>query len=185
MVSGCESIPPSTNLMTVAVSTKRCASCSQPLPLTAFYKDKRKPDGCYSSCAKCFNDYKKSNRHRWADRERTTARRYYEENRDWVLSKAKQRYQLHPEKKRDEKLRRKYGISLAEWNLLFDSQGRKCAICRRDHSLGFNGSWHLDHNHQTNKIRKILCHACNTALGMVRDSVNILQKMIAYLQEHS
>ena len=50
----------------------------------------------------------------------------------------------------------------------------------------------VDHNHSCHPsgeacskcIRKLLCHNCNTALGNVKDDINILEKMIDYLKEH-
>lgn len=40
---------------------------------------------------------------------------------------------------------------------------------------------HVDHDHVTDQIRGILCGACNRSLGLVKDSVEILQRMINYL----
>jgi len=58
---------------------------------------------------------------------------------------------------------RKYGITLEQWEALFDRQGRTCAICRRTEANGHG--WHTDHCHATGKVRGILCHDCNFAIG--------------------
>lgn len=53
-----------------------------------------------------------------------------------------------------------------------------CEICGAD-----EGRMAFDHNHETNAFRGILCSHCNVALGMAKDSPELLQKMINYLQE--
>lgn len=84
---------------------------------------------------------------------------------------------------RNHSLLQKYGISLLEWEALFDSQGRVCAICDTDEKRGKN--WHTDHNHVTGKIRGILCGWCNTALGKFQENKELLRKAAAYIDEHN
>lgn len=80
-------------------------------------------------------------------------------------------------------LKKKYGISLEEYNTLFEQQNYCCAICNRQEEEG-RGKRNVDHCHKTGKIRGILCQQCNTALGKVGDSEEILYKMILYLRKH-
>lgn len=55
---------------------------------------------------------------------------------------------------------------------------RGCEVCgSEDHRI----NW--DHNHQTGAFRGWICHDCNLALGMVRDSVPHLKKLIVYLEQ--
>jgi len=61
-----------------------------------------------------------------------------------------------------------------------NKENKKCGICGSVSPSGSN--WCLDHNHKTNKYRGILCHNCNTALGLLKDSVRILKKAIQYLK---
>lgn len=72
-----------------------------------------------------------------------------------------------------------YGITQERRNAMFEAQGRCCAVCRATEHGG--RGWHTDHDHSTKEVRGILCHACNLALGNVKDSVEILQALIAYL----
>ena len=78
--------------------------------------------------------------------------------------------------------RLKYGISLEERNNMLAQQGGKCAICgtTSPNSVG----WVIDHCHTTNKVRAILCNPCNLALGYVRDDVEIMLRMIEYIEKH-
>lgn len=86
---------------------------------------------------------------------------------------------------------RKYGITLEEFESLWDQQDGKCANpqCastyeKSDMSRKKDGL-HVDHDHLTNKVRGLLCRGCNTALGHVDDSIARLRGLIAYLESHA
>ena len=93
---------------------------------------------------------------------------------------------------RNKHLKRTYGITQAEYLNMFNEQGCKCKICERelthDHSalrLGekrIPSSCCIDHCHETNKVRGLLCFHCNTALGHVFDKPQILERMVNYLK---
>lgn len=100
-----------------------------------------------------------------------------------VYERQKKYKQENPDKVRNGSLKRKYGITLIEWEKLFDTQDRKCAICQKDFTCGKN--WHTDHDHVTGKIRGILCNLCNTALGKFKDNETTLQNAINYLRKSS
>jgi len=74
-----------------------------------------------------------------------------------------------------------YGIKPAEFDALLDSQGGRCAICRTE-TAGGKGGWHVDHDHATGRIRGLLCHGCNIALGYFRDDPDRLRAAMAYLE---
>ncbi len=59
----------------------------------------------------------------------------------------------------------------------------KCEVCNRDKKVSTKGL-HYDHCHKTGKFRGWLCFKCNVALGMVGDSVDILEKLIIYLKNN-
>lgn len=75
-----------------------------------------------------------------------------------------------------------YGITLEEYDELLVLQEGICKICGTD-TPGHKGRFHVDHNHKTGKIRGLLCHACNTGIGLLKDSTEILAKAIIYLEE--
>ena len=75
---------------------------------------------------------------------------------------------------------RSYGITLEEHNRMFEKQNGVCYLCKKPG----DGRWKklcVDHDHETGKVRKLLCRSCNTALGQVGDNVNLLKAMIEYL----
>lgn len=78
---------------------------------------------------------------------------------------------------RDKHLRTRYGISLNEYRHILLAQSGVCAICEVEK----NEKLHVDHCHKTNKVRGLLCGACNRALGLVKDDVRTLTNAIVYL----
>ena len=91
-------------------------------------------------------------------------------------------YRQTPLYRRREHLKGRYGLTLEQWNAMFETQGRCCAICKAETS-GWSRGWHTDHDHQTKKVRAILCHACNRLLGHVKDDVSRLRAFIEYLEQ--
>lgn len=85
---------------------------------------------------------------------------------------------------REHHLWTKYGLTYAEFDALFDSQHGMCAgNCGRELQRDNDSKHtHVDHSHETGQIRGILCHRCNTGLGLLGDSVEGLERMLAYLR---
>lgn len=80
---------------------------------------------------------------------------------------------------------RRYGLTREDVDALHESQGGLCAIC------GCDGAKHatftrlvIDHCHETEKVRGLLCGPCNSAIGLLKDSPEIALAAAAYLQKH-
>jgi hypothetical protein len=101
--------------------------------------------------------------------------------REW----RKKNPQRHAEQKANWDLKR-FGLTYADYRRMFVEQGGACAICGTTEPGGQGKTRTLvvDHCHRTDRVRRLLCTCCNSALGMVDDDPEILKKMIAYLQEH-
>jgi hypothetical protein len=85
-------------------------------------------------------------------------------------------------------LKYKFGISLSEYSKLIIDQGNKCAICDQPETQLRNGrikALAVDHDHETGKVRGLLCCACNQALGKFKDEKKLLLAAVAYLEKHS
>ena len=78
-------------------------------------------------------------------------------------------------------LRRRHGITLEEFEKLKELQGNKCGICKID----FIKTPAIDHNHTTGNIRGLLCSNCNTGIGLLKDSVEMLVSAMNYLQDET
>ena len=105
---------------------------------------------------------------------------HYQANKQKLLNKSKRWRDANPDKRKalDRKngLKRKYGITVGEYDNMLSIQDGKCAVC------GDKTKLYVDHCHSTNEVRGLLCHLCNTALGGFRDSTHNLQKAISYLE---
>jgi hypothetical protein len=83
-------------------------------------------------------------------------------------------------KKRDANLRYEYGITLERFEELKAAQNNSCAVCNSLFSDSEKAC--VDHCHTTNKVRGLLCHNCNRALGLFKDSLHSLNNAIKYLE---
>lgn len=82
----------------------------------------------------------------------------------------------------DNSIRRRFGITDAEYRRLLDFQGGRCAICKSP-SAKYTTRFHIDHDHTTGRMRGLLCSDCNTGIGLFQDSTTLLSSAIAYLSK--
>jgi len=93
-------------------------------------------------------------------------------------------HKAHPEYARKKGLKQ-YNLTLEQYEELFNAQGRRCAACGTDKSFSRRTStFPVDHDHETNEVRGILCMNCNRALGLLKDSIPVLEGMLAYLKKY-
>lgn len=87
----------------------------------------------------------------------------------------------HKDSAKNQDLKKLYGVTITFFKELLASQKNMCAICGTLNPGG-KGSFHVDHNHETNKVRGLLCHHCNVGLGCFRDNPEILDKASTYIK---
>ena len=89
---------------------------------------------------------------------------------------------------RKHNLKKAYGLTVEQYDVLLESQGGKCAICRADNNgIAVSGRqihFAVDHDHNTGRVRGLLCTKCNHGLGEFRDNVERLHAAIQYLERH-
>lgn len=111
---------------------------------------------------------------------------YYEKSRCKQCTNKRRKHYDSSHKRKDNHLKKNYGISFQEYlELLFTDQQGQCAACYKkvsDDPQWENRMWPVDHDHVTGKVRGVLCHQCNKALGFARDSVEVLEQLIVYLK---
>jgi Recombination endonuclease VII len=88
---------------------------------------------------------------------------------------------------KDAVLKKTFGISLNEYQILLETQNGVCAICGRPERTvhrrgGAVRTLAVDHNHRTGRIRGLLCATCNTLLGRI-ENVDI-DIFLSYLRRH-
>lgn len=120
------------------------------------------------------------------DKDRENRRKEYLRNREQKRKYAKNR-NADPNiklKNKDRTLSKRYGIGLDKYQELFSVQQGACAICEKTN--GFGGMGHnlrIDHDHENNKIRGLLCNRCNTGLGYIENKDWFIKALI-YLRKY-
>jgi len=161
--------------MAISNNMKQCRDCKKILPKTQFYSGRR-------ICKRC--KLKQNDEYR----KRTNYNKlYHEKNKEKENKRCLSNYYKwkdNPEKKlkwRENQLKQNYGIDLEDYNEMLNKQNACCAICNTQPIVG-RGLLHVDHCHDTGKVRGLLCHYCNMSLGGFRDDIKILRAAIKYLK---
>lgn len=159
---------------------KWCSHCKRELSSASFYRNKRNADGLHDSCKDC-RKHTDSQSHRVNRDRRIGAMREYraktiitrrQQELDYGKSEAgKQRnrratarYHItHKTECEDRRIRKTYGITLAEYDEMLAEQHGVCKICGGVDPNGRRLA--VDHDHVTGAVRGLLCVRCNLALG--------------------
>ena len=139
--------------------------------------DAHKPDGLRCYCKPCSRWYTEQHRLRNPERGKT----YYEENKAVLSSRQKRRKKEMPEHYAAIRRKSKYGLTPAEYVAMLHEQGGTCAICDQVNPDGRELC--VDHCHETGDVRGLLCHKCNTGIGLFGDNAALLNSAISYLRE--
>jgi len=136
---------------------KRCNDCGISRPLTAYTKQKRQ-NGTFGYMAIC------------------------KECHCIVQAKRYQTYTLEQKlQKKSKFLQRKYGITIEQYNEMFNKQNGKCAACNK-HQSELVKALVVDHCHISKKVRGLLCPGCNLALGNTHESPERLENLASYIR---
>lgn len=108
--------------------------------------------------------------------------RFYRRNRKKILENARKRYD--PKKHKELNLRR-YGITIQQFNILSEVQNGLCAVCKQTEKGKTSRYLSVDHNHQTGKVRGLLCHQCNIAIGCIKEDIKRAENIIIYLKQYA
>jgi hypothetical protein len=145
------------------VIEKLCCKCKQIKLLSEFHNRTTAKDGKQKTCKGCQKNYSQS------EICKVNRQVYYQKNK-----------QAHIERN----LKRQYGLDWEAYNHLLRIQNNCCAICHSPDSGSMcSQRLFVDHCHLTEKVRGLLCHHCNTALGLFQDNINILQSAITYVEQ--
>ena len=167
--------------------TKKCKTCGEEKPLGDYYI--RKCDGGYlfSNCKKCHGSYTRKREKETREVTRERRMKWVEKNREKIRKQQKEIYwkdvEASRKRGREKSIKETYGITQLDKARMLKDQGG-CAACGSDNPGTVKG-WHIDHCHFTGKIRGVLCHPCNAALGNARDSIDRLRQLIDYLTKYN
>lgn len=79
---------------------------------------------------------------------------------------------------------RLYGITPEAYNKLLAQQNGGCAICGEAGAASTRSPLMVDHDHQTGQLRALLCHRCNSAIGLLREDLDLMRRAMRYIQQH-
>lgn len=103
------------------------------------------------------------------DKLATARKRFREANKERLAADTRRRREADPERNlqiwRKSHYKTTYGITVAEFDAMFAAQCGRCAICASDKPGGRWKRFAVDHCHNSNKVRGLLCTKCNTNLG--------------------
>lgn len=160
------------------METKVCSKCQIEKDLNFFMKDKSTKSGYTYDCKEC----RKIKDTKWRkdnpDKIKKKNSERKDERRDFYQS------ERGVSSSRRTHLKMKYGIELETYEKMYQEQNQLCLICQQPEQRTRNTFLAVDHCHETNVVRGLLCSHCNRALGLFRDSVKILQSAINYLVKH-
>ncbi|MEU8891971.1 endonuclease VII domain-containing protein [Streptomyces sp. NPDC048442] len=179
--------------MSDSLDGKKCSTCQRCLPLTAFAANRSRNDGLQTSCRECAAEYYRQRQEARGKsvREKVevpaghkicrrcgVVKPHSEWDRnvtapDGLSSRCKV---CRAVEGRASHLKRSYGLTLAQRDEMVASQAGVCTICLKAPAV------HVDHCHETGRVRGVLCFNCNAAIGQLGDDPDSLRRAIAYLE---
>jgi len=172
---------------------KRCSRCRQHKPRAAFARNKAMRDGLQAYCRECVAAYHQQRQvakgrnirprvdapegHKYC-RTCGEIKPHSEWHRnatasDGLSTRCKA---CRAVQGRVGHLKRHYGLTQAERDEMVASQRGLCVICLKAPAV------HVDHCHETGKVRGVLCFNCNSAIGKLGDDPDAVRRAAAYLE---
>lgn len=140
----------------------RCQDCPTDLNSDNWHESNRRRKRYI--CKSCYNKRQRSYEANNPDSKRIANNNWAAKNRDRVYG-----YYI----------KRQYGMTLAEYDALLERQNGGCGICKG--GTKGRGRFHVDHCHETGRVRGLLCAKCNILLGHADDDTKLLRSAISYL----
>ncbi len=167
-------------------SGKTCGTCRLVKTLDEFYfrADRGLP---HASCKACQRTATAAWRSQNPERAREQLYSWRDKNMDKMTAATERWRERNPEKQQANARRyglRRFGITPEQYDAMLASQQFSCAICHT-HQTAFKKRLAVDHNHETGKVRALLCDNCNKGIGCLQEDQAILAAAAAYLKEHA
>ena len=185
----------------VPENTKACTKCKNIRSLDEYSVCSAKYDGLATECKYC-ESMRKYNVEFTGNKPYREAVEYEDDTKycpscktikpiDEFRDKPKYFEQRSANKKRSEcsycegtrSVANRFKISVEKYKEMRLVQGDNCFICGKSEAEN-RKRLALDHDHKTGKLRKFLCQYCNTSLGLMQDSPELLLKAAEYLKSH-
>ncbi|MDX3518571.1 endonuclease VII domain-containing protein [Streptomyces scabiei] len=172
---------------------RRCSRCRQDLPRTAFASNKSMPDGLQAYCRECSAEYYRQRQEakgkkvrakvfvpsgykRCPQCEEVKPHSEWEPNKSSSDGWASYCRECRAVRNRISYFKRKYGLTPAELDMMIAEQQGICCICLAAPAE------HVDHCHETGRVRGVLCFSCNAALGQFKDRPDVMRRAATYVE---
>ncbi|OYV41134.1 MAG: hypothetical protein B7Z80_02660 [Rhodospirillales bacterium 20-64-7] len=119
-------------------------------------------------CKDCWSQVSKD---RWASKT--------DEERELIRKGQRLWYSSNKLSVQKRKIEQKYGLTEEQFNRKLEKQNFICEICKTTPD-----KFYVDHNHDTGKVRGLICHHCNIILGMSKDQIEVLRSAARYLKRY-
>lgn len=141
---------------------KICTKCKKVLLISRFYKQKKGKYGVSSVCKECKLKYNQTPKRK--------------------KQRAKYRKSEVGKTNRKREIVKRHGLTLEQYDEMFLIQNGICYICGEVNPSG--NRLHVDHNHKTGRVRKLLCTRCNILIGYLEKDDEVARKARKYLKTH-
>lgn len=166
------------NTMNLA-KTKVCSKCGIEKPLNEFGKEKRLKHGLRCWCKSCCSEYNKV--YNQINEKRVKAQKKEYLARPEIKAMYAEYRERNKNKKAEYDLMRTYNITIEQKQQMITDQNGLCGICRAKFKNQKDAC--VDHDHETGKIRGMLCKTCNKLLGII-EKQGFLELSMNYLNNH-
>lgn len=170
---------------------KYCNVCGVDNVSTPFVRNRNQCKECNKKKSK---QWRKDNPDKARAANRSWKQRHPERVKELAVKwNAANKDKLKAEKARNH-LRRKYNLSNEAFSSLLTEQSNRCKICNREFNFLIKSlKPHVDHNHSCCSMRKtcgkctrgLLCGTCNSAIGLLNDDPDLIQKASEYVRSYS
>ncbi|MEH0543312.1 endonuclease VII domain-containing protein [Streptomyces sp. B21-105] len=172
---------------------KKCSACQRSRPVGAFASNSSRPDSLQANCRECAAEYYRRRREaqgmtvrvkvpvprghkRCPQCEQVKPHAEWERNKSSSDGWSSYCRPCRAERNRVSYFQRKYGLSPAELDAMVAEQQGICCICLAAPAE------HVDHCHNTGRVRGVLCFSCNAALGQFKDRPDAIRRAAAYVE---
>jgi hypothetical protein len=169
------------------MDTKVCRLCRRTLPVEKFYKARGTRDGRRGECRDCFQQQRVDRmaaRPELIQAARDRTKRWQQDNPDRYAEQQRRKIEsgAYARALRKHFLKKKYGLTVEEYDRMLADQGGVCYLCGRPPRQ--NSSLHVDHCHDTGKVRRLLCFSCNAGIGHLQHDPELLTRAAQYVAAH-
>lgn len=141
---------------------KSCTKCGIVKPLSEFHKDRSTHDGHACQCKECAKARARDWYYSNPERAKQARQGWADRNRGKVNEHRRARAAANPKIAQETRLKHRYGITLDEFNQIL----------------------HVDHDHESGRVRGLLCPSCNRGIGQLGDDPGRVRAAAAYLDEY-